>query len=53
MLDKINSTPKQVVVIVAVAVLLYILLSSLKDMVLSSIEKAKESPYIFKGSKKR
>ena len=51
MLDKINSTPKQVVVIVAVAVLLYILLSSLKDMVLSSIEKAKESPYIFKGSK--
>ena len=51
MLDKINSTPKQVVVIVAVAVLLYILLSSLKDMALSSIEKAKESPYIFKGSK--
>ena len=51
MLDKIDSTPKQVGVILVVAIILYILLSSLKNTILSSIEKAKDSPFIFKGSK--
>lgn len=46
-----NSTVVQFLIITLVAILLYILLSQLKSVVLSSIEKAKDSPYIFKGSK--
>ena len=53
MLDKLNikSTAAQFGIIVVVAILLYTMLSMLKNLVLSSIEKAQESPYIFKGSK--
>jgi hypothetical protein len=50
MLDT-NSTVVQFFIIVVVAIVLYTVLSQLKSVVLSSIEKAKDSPYIFKGSK--
>lgn len=50
MLDT-NSTVVQFLIIVVVAILLYTILSQLKSVVLSSIEKGKDSPYIFKGSK--
>ena len=50
MLDT-QSTVVQIGIIVTVAIVLYIILNMLKNTTISFIEKSKESPYIFKGSK--
>lgn len=46
-----QSTIVQLSIIFVVAIVLYVVLSMLKETSLSFIEKSKESPFIFKGSK--